>query len=163
MWWGSTWREGMSCSLSLSLSALFVDIFVFVLFLCWLFLCCAHLPPQGFFIKPTIFADVEHGMKIHDEEIFGPVMSVIKFKVFFVQFSFGRRQATDLIVFRNRIWTMPSSRPTTPSSVLALLLCPMISPEPSKLLIRSGSVFSEKLLDFNLKLCGICDRLVLCG
>jgi len=35
---------------------------------------------KGFFIKPTIFADVEHGMKIHDEEIFGPVMSVIKFK-----------------------------------------------------------------------------------
>jgi len=35
---------------------------------------------KGYFIKPTIFADVAHGMKIHDEEIFGPVMSVIKFK-----------------------------------------------------------------------------------
>ena len=34
---------------------------------------------QGYFIEPTIFADVKAGMKIHDEEIFGPVMSVIKF------------------------------------------------------------------------------------
>jgi len=29
---------------------------------------------------PTIFADVSKGHKIHDEEIFGPVVSVIKFK-----------------------------------------------------------------------------------
>ena len=36
---------------------------------------------KGYFIQPTIFADVETGMKIHDEEIFGPVLSVIKFKV----------------------------------------------------------------------------------
>jgi aldehyde dehydrogenase (NAD+) len=34
----------------------------------------------GFFIKPTIFADVRTGMKIHDEEIFGPVQSIIPFK-----------------------------------------------------------------------------------
>lgn len=35
---------------------------------------------QGYFIEPTIFADVEDGMKIAKEEIFGPVMSVLKFK-----------------------------------------------------------------------------------
>jgi len=35
---------------------------------------------KGYYIKPTIFADVESGMKIHDEEIFGPVQTVIKFK-----------------------------------------------------------------------------------
>jgi len=34
---------------------------------------------KGFFIEPTIFSNVESGHKIHDEEIFGPVMSVIKF------------------------------------------------------------------------------------
>ena len=34
---------------------------------------------QGYFIEPTIFADVKAGMKIHDDEIFGPVMAVIKF------------------------------------------------------------------------------------
>jgi aldehyde dehydrogenase (NAD+) len=35
---------------------------------------------KGYFIKPTIFADVNDGMKIATEEIFGPVMQVLKFK-----------------------------------------------------------------------------------
>ena len=35
---------------------------------------------RGFFIEPTVFADVEDGMKIAKEEIFGPVMSIMKFK-----------------------------------------------------------------------------------
>ncbi|MBD2385370.1 aldehyde dehydrogenase family protein [Cylindrospermum sp. FACHB-282] len=35
---------------------------------------------QGFFIAPTVFADVRDEMKIAQEEIFGPVMSIIKFK-----------------------------------------------------------------------------------
>ncbi|MFO0908342.1 MAG: aldehyde dehydrogenase family protein [Isosphaeraceae bacterium] len=35
---------------------------------------------RGFFIKPTIFADVKDEMKIAVEEIFGPVMQVLKFK-----------------------------------------------------------------------------------
>ena len=35
---------------------------------------------EGFFIQPTIFTDVKPGMAIHDEEIFGPVVSVAKFK-----------------------------------------------------------------------------------
>jgi aldehyde dehydrogenase (NAD+) len=35
---------------------------------------------KGFFIAPTVFADVKDGMKIAQEEIFGPVMSIIKFK-----------------------------------------------------------------------------------
>jgi len=34
---------------------------------------------KGYFIEPTIFADVKKGHKIHDEEIFGPVLSIIKF------------------------------------------------------------------------------------
>lgn len=34
----------------------------------------------GFFIKPTVFADVTDDMKIAREEIFGPVMSIFKFK-----------------------------------------------------------------------------------
>jgi aldehyde dehydrogenase (NAD+) len=34
----------------------------------------------GFFIEPTIFADVTDDMTIAREEIFGPVMSVFKFK-----------------------------------------------------------------------------------
>ncbi len=35
---------------------------------------------RGFFIEPTVFADVKDDMKIAREEIFGPVMSIIKFK-----------------------------------------------------------------------------------
>jgi len=34
----------------------------------------------GFFHEATIFADVDNNMRIAQEEIFGPVMSVIKFK-----------------------------------------------------------------------------------
>lgn len=35
---------------------------------------------EGYFIKPTIFTDVKPDMKIMQEEIFGPVCSVVKFK-----------------------------------------------------------------------------------
>ena len=35
---------------------------------------------RGYFIQPTVFADVQDDMKIAQEEIFGPVMSVIPFK-----------------------------------------------------------------------------------
>jgi acyl-CoA reductase-like NAD-dependent aldehyde dehydrogenase len=35
---------------------------------------------KGYFIKPTIFADVTNNMKIAREEIFGPVAAAIPFK-----------------------------------------------------------------------------------
>jgi aldehyde dehydrogenase (NAD+) len=35
---------------------------------------------KGYFVEPTIFSDVQDGMKIAQEEIFGPVMSLFKFK-----------------------------------------------------------------------------------
>src|SRR6266436_2012715 len=35
---------------------------------------------KGYFIEPTVFADVKDNMKIAQEEIFGPVMSILKFK-----------------------------------------------------------------------------------
>ncbi|KAG7578549.1 Aldehyde dehydrogenase domain [Arabidopsis thaliana x Arabidopsis arenosa] len=35
---------------------------------------------KGYFIEPTIFADVTEDMKIYQDEIFGPVMSLMKFK-----------------------------------------------------------------------------------
>lgn len=34
---------------------------------------------QGFFVQPTIFADVRNDMKVAAEEIFGPVLSIIPF------------------------------------------------------------------------------------
>jgi RHH-type proline utilization regulon transcriptional repressor/proline dehydrogenase/delta 1-pyrroline-5-carboxylate dehydrogenase len=36
------------------------------------------VPPQGYFIPPTIFTDVKPNMRIAREEIFGPVLSVLK-------------------------------------------------------------------------------------
>ena len=36
--------------------------------------------PRGYFVQPTVFADVRDEMTIAREEIFGPVMSILKFK-----------------------------------------------------------------------------------
>ncbi|MET9119699.1 aldehyde dehydrogenase family protein [Streptomyces sp. NPDC004528] len=35
--------------------------------------------PQGYFVSPTVFADVEPGMTIAQEEIFGPVLSILRY------------------------------------------------------------------------------------
>jgi aldehyde dehydrogenase (NAD+) len=35
--------------------------------------------PQGWYVEPTVFADVDNSMKIAQEEIFGPVLSVIPY------------------------------------------------------------------------------------
>ena len=35
---------------------------------------------RGYFISPAVFANVRHEMRISQEEIFGPVVSVIKFR-----------------------------------------------------------------------------------
>ena len=35
---------------------------------------------QGYFIQPTVFADVTDEMKIAREEIFGPVQSILRFE-----------------------------------------------------------------------------------
>jgi aldehyde dehydrogenase (NAD+) len=35
---------------------------------------------RGFFIRPTVFSDVKDDMTIAQEEIFGPVMSILKFR-----------------------------------------------------------------------------------
>lgn len=35
---------------------------------------------KGYYIEPTVFADVKDDMTIAKEEIFGPVMSILKFK-----------------------------------------------------------------------------------
>ena len=38
-----------------------------------------RLGDQGYFVEPTVFANVQHGMQISLEEIFGPVLCVIPF------------------------------------------------------------------------------------
>jgi RHH-type proline utilization regulon transcriptional repressor/proline dehydrogenase/delta 1-pyrroline-5-carboxylate dehydrogenase len=37
-----------------------------------------ELPPEGYFIPPTIFTDVKPSMRIAREEIFGPMLSVLR-------------------------------------------------------------------------------------
>lgn len=37
-------------------------------------------PDQGYFVAPTVFTDVQRDMAISQEEIFGPVLSVLRFK-----------------------------------------------------------------------------------
>jgi len=39
----------------------------------------AESQPQGYFIRPTVFADVEPGMRVFRDEIFGPVLAVSEF------------------------------------------------------------------------------------
>lgn len=38
-----------------------------------------RLGDRGYFVAPTVFSDVKDDMKIAREEIFGPVMSILKF------------------------------------------------------------------------------------
>ncbi|MEM6329851.1 MAG: aldehyde dehydrogenase family protein [Planctomycetota bacterium] len=40
----------------------------------------ARIGERGYFVEPTLFGDVQDGMRIAREEIFGPVMSVLKFE-----------------------------------------------------------------------------------
>ena len=40
----------------------------------------ARIGEKGYFVQPTVFANVEHEMRISQEEIFGPVASVIRFE-----------------------------------------------------------------------------------
>ena len=35
---------------------------------------------RGYFVRPTVFADVKEDMRIVKEEIFGPVVTITKFK-----------------------------------------------------------------------------------
>ncbi|HEX7789009.1 MAG TPA: aldehyde dehydrogenase family protein [Afipia sp.] len=39
-----------------------------------------HVGDRGYYISPAVFANVKHEMRVSQEEIFGPVVSVIKFK-----------------------------------------------------------------------------------
>jgi len=41
--------------------------------------CSERHGESGYYVKPTVFADVTDEMTIAKEEIFGPVMSILKF------------------------------------------------------------------------------------
>ena len=71
---------------------------------------------KGYFVPPTVFADVTDNMRIAQEEIFGPVISAIPFT------------DTDEVVRRGNattfglgsgVWTLMSARPTGSAKGLA--------------------------------------------
>ena len=74
-------------------------------------------PPHegGYWVQPAILTGVRPGMKVHDEEIFGPVLSVVRFQ--------GEEEAVD---FSNRViyglsgsvWTQNGSRALRVSKAL---------------------------------------------
>jgi aldehyde dehydrogenase (NAD+) len=61
---------------------------------------CGGKPPegmaQGFFFEPTIFRGVRAGMRIEQEEIFGPVLSVVRFQTMDEAFSINNGVAYGL-------------------------------------------------------------------
>lgn len=57
---------------------------------------------EGYYIEPTVFCDVKDDMKIAREEIFGPVMSIIKFKDVDEVIERGNRTAYGLAA---AVWT----------------------------------------------------------
>jgi aldehyde dehydrogenase (NAD+) len=40
----------------------------------------AAVPDQGYFVAPTVFADVDPESELAQEEVFGPVLSIIRFE-----------------------------------------------------------------------------------
>jgi aldehyde dehydrogenase (NAD+) len=60
----------------------------------------------GYFVEPTVFDDVQDDMAIARDEIFGPVMSVLKFK--------DVDEVIERATRRSTAWPPPSGRATWP-------------------------------------------------
>lgn len=62
---------------------------------------------DGYFVSPTVFANVDNGMRIAQEEIFGPVLSVIPFETTEEAISLGNKTEYGL---GGAVWTKDISK-----------------------------------------------------
>src|SRR5262249_54994407 len=65
---------------------------------------------RGYYIEPTVFDNVTDEMKIAKEEIFGPVMNILKFKDVVDRRRPGRNAAATI---RSTAWPRPCGRATS--------------------------------------------------
>jgi aldehyde dehydrogenase (NAD+) len=70
----------------------------------------ARVGDRGYFVAPTVFADVKDEMKIAQEEIFGPVMSIIPFESIDEVIERGNRTMYGLAA---AVWTKDITKATT--------------------------------------------------
>ena len=63
---------------------------------------------KGYFVEPTLFTGVTDNMKIAKEEIFGPVMNVLKFKTL--------DEVIGAVIARIMGWPRPCGPRTSPSA-----------------------------------------------
>jgi len=70
---------------------------------------------KGYFIEPTIFTDVQDNMKIAQEEIFGPVMSILKFK--------DLNESSNGQTSRNMAWPLRSGPRTSRRRMPSRIAC----------------------------------------
>jgi (Z)-2-((N-methylformamido)methylene)-5-hydroxybutyrolactone dehydrogenase len=70
---------------------------------------------QGLFVQPTIFADVRNGMRIAQEEVFGPVLAVIPFEDEAEAIAIANESSYGLA---SGVWTQDTSRVLRMSAAL---------------------------------------------